>query len=267
MGERVLVLEGVCKSFRRGVGGRDRLVVLDDVSLAVEAGRIVAVVAPRAEGKTTLLGVAAGMLRVDRGSVRVCGRELTECSDKELSQMLRSEIGLARRDGPELRIQAWDYVAGPLVTGWRWWRGWRERRRLVARTLEDLGVADCGRLWWDELSRWEQVRVEFAAAIVTRPKLLLVDDVIDGLGVTKTKEAMSILQHFAEDLGCAVLMGASDQPSALRSDEVWRLDRAKLKLIANLTENPDVSGELMADLSESPDVPRIHRNRVSARGS
>jgi ABC-type branched-subunit amino acid transport system ATPase component len=117
--------------------------------------------------------------------------------------------------------------------------------------LQMLGIVDCAELLWRELSNWQRVRVELAQAIVGRPRLMLVDDVLDGLGFGEKQEAMEILRGFAADLGCGVLMAPSDHVSALPSDRVWQLDDGKLKLMADLTDpnliplhdGPERSGE------------------------
>src|ERR1700692_653555 len=95
MGE-VLCLEGVWKAFDRG---RDRVSVLEDVSLSVGVGEVVAVVGTRDQGKTSLIRVASGMLPADRGSVCVGGVELGGLRDRQLAGVLASEVGVAVRTG------------------------------------------------------------------------------------------------------------------------------------------------------------------------
>ena len=231
---RCCVLDGVWKAFDRG---RDRVPVLEGVSLSVAAGEIVAVVGTRDQGKTTLLRVASGSLPADRGSVRLCDLELTGLSDGQLARVLRTEIGWAARTGPEVRVRVRDYVELPLATGR--WLGWRERRLRVAKALKQLDVAGAAELRWGELSDWQRVLVELAQAVVGRPRVLLVDDVIDGLGLGKKQAAMEILRGFANDLGCGVLMAVSDHAAALPADRVWQLNGGRLKLMADLTD-PDL---------------------------
>ncbi len=246
MAEAVLVLEGVFKGFYRG---DDRLGVLVDVSLSVAAGEIVAVVGTRDQGKTTLLRVASGSLQADRGSIRLGDLELTGLSDAQLARVLRTEIGWAARTGPEVRVRVRDYVGLPLATGR--WLGWRERRQRVARVLKQLDVAGCAELRWRELSDWQRVLVELAQAVVGGPRLLLVDDVIDGLGLGKKQAAMELLRGFADDLGCAVLMAVSDHAAALPADRVWQLSGGRLKLMADMTD---------------PDLIPLHKARDGGRG-
>ncbi len=198
---------------------------------------MVAVVGTRDQGKTTLVRVAAGMLPVDLGSVYVCGRELTGLSDRALAGVLAREVGVAARTGPEARLQVRDYVEMSLVAA-RCWRR-RERRLLVAQVLGELDIEGCADLKWAELSNWQRVLVELAQAIVVRPPLLLVDDVMDGLGLGKKQATMELLEGFARELGCGVLMAVSDHASALRSVRVWQLAGGKLKLMADHTD-PDI---------------------------
>lgn len=238
MGE-VLCFDGVWRAFDRG---RDRVSVLEDVSLSVGSGEVVAVVGTRDQGKTTLIRIASGMLAADRGSVRVGGVELGGLRDKRLSEVLACELGVAARTGPEARLRMREYVQFSLGACRKWRkREWprREVRLRVSEVLEELGVSGCGELRWDELSNWQRVLVELAQAVVVRPRLLLVDDLMDGFGLGKKQAAMDLLEGFARETGCGVLMAVSDHASALRSVRIWQLDRGRLKLMADDT-SPDV---------------------------
>jgi ABC-type lipoprotein export system ATPase subunit len=95
----VLSLRGVCLGFRRG----ERYVVqaLRDVSLDVDVGEVVSVLARRAQGKTTLLRVAAGVRRPGAGMVYFESRDLWELSDSERSGLLARRVALVRPVTPE----------------------------------------------------------------------------------------------------------------------------------------------------------------------
>jgi putative ABC transport system ATP-binding protein len=238
MGE-VLRLDGVWKAFDRG---RDRVSVLEDVSLSVGVGEVVAVVGTRDQGKTSLIRVASGMLPADRGNVCVGGVELGGLRDRQLAGVLASEVGVAVRTGPEVRVRVREYVELSLVACRRWRRrewGRRERRLRVTEVLEELGVSGCADMRWEELSNWQRVLVELAQAVVVRPRLLLIDDVMDGFGLGKKQATMDLLEGFACEIGCGVLMAVSDHASALRSVRVWQLSRGRLRLMADHT-SPDV---------------------------
>jgi putative ABC transport system ATP-binding protein len=223
-GVPVLRLDGVWLGFERG----GWVSVLEDVSLEVWAGEVAAVVGGRGQGKSVLIRVAAGMVRADRGSVLLDGRELGGLSGDELVRLWGSEIGVATRSGEE-RLSVRDYVEVPLAAARRY--SGRERARRVRDVLAELEISGCADAKWEELSDWQRVLVEFAQAIVRCPRLLLVDDVVDGMGFDQKRAAMDLMQGFARDRGCGVLMAVSDHAAALRSATVWQLSRTRLELM------------------------------------
>jgi putative ABC transport system ATP-binding protein len=229
----VLRLVGVWKAFARG---RDRVSVLEDVSLEVSAGEVAAVVGGRGQGKSTLIRVASGTLPVDRGSVWLDGRELPELSDGELRGVLADDIGIATRAGPEARLNVHDYVEMSLGATRKFNK--RERSQRVRAVLEQLDLAGASGAMWGELSDWQRVLAEFAQAIVVRPRLLLIDDVVDGLSLDHKRTAMDLIEGFAKDVHCAVLMAVSDHAAALRSATVWSLSHGKLEL---MHKDPDIT--------------------------
>jgi putative ABC transport system ATP-binding protein len=236
--DSLLVLEGVSKGFERGPGRH----VLAGASLSLRAGEIGVVVASRAQGKSTLLRVVAGMVPVDEGAVSFGGRDLKSLSDEERACLLGGEIGWACRGGPGgLRLEVRDYVGLPLVTGRRLRS--TEPERLALRALERLGVGRCARLQWGELSDWERVRVELAQAVVGGPRLLLVDDLLSGLSMGRVREGMLLIRSLVAEDGFGVLMAASDGEPALFADRAWMLEEGELTLMdetAAAGEDPTV---------------------------
>jgi predicted ABC-type transport system involved in lysophospholipase L1 biosynthesis ATPase subunit len=226
----LLSLRGVCKSFSRG---DRRLRVLEDVSLEVGLREIVVVGGARDEGKTTLLRVAAGIQRPDDGEVWLGGRDLTRLGDGQRSRLLGDEIAWTHRAGSGLRVEVRDFVGLPLTMGRRYGR--RRVRHDAMDALERVGVVGCARQRWGDLSNWERVMVGLARGIVGRPRLMVVDDVIDGLGMSKTQEAGDLLRSLVDELGCGVLMSVSDLEAALVGDRVWAFTRGRLKLMSDQT--------------------------------
>ncbi len=231
-----LSLRGVCKSFPRG---DRRLRVLRDVSLEIGRGEIVVISGSRYEGKTTLLQVAAGIQRPDDGEVLLGGLDLASMPDRQRSRLLGGEVAWTHRADPGLRMEIRDFVGLPLAIGRR--RGRGKVRRQAMDALDQVGVADCARQRWTELSNWERVMVGLARGIVSEPRLMVVDDVIDGLGMSKTQEAGDLLRSLVDELGCGVLMSVSDLEPALVADRVWALTRGRLKLMSDQTAaNADI---------------------------
>ncbi len=226
MGE-LLSLQGVSKSYRRG--GR-RLRVLLDASLEIGEGEVGAVVGARDEGKTSLLKIAAGIEQPDTGEVRLGSLELTGLSENERARLLGDEIAWTHRQGSGLKLEVLDYLALPLAMG----RGYRRgvARARAKKALERVGATHSAERRWAELSDWEQLLVGLARGIVCEPRLLVVDDVIDGLGMRRTREAGELLLALVRELGCGVLMSASDLEAVLIADRVWSLERRRLSVLS-----------------------------------
>jgi ABC-type cobalamin/Fe3+-siderophores transport system ATPase subunit len=219
----LLSLEGVGKRYRRGELSHW---LMRRVSLQIAAGEVVSVVAMRSQGKTTLLRIAAGMVAPDEGRVLLGQGDLEGLSDHAHARLLREQIGLAGRLGPGIGVRMLDYVAMRLAIGGRSRR--REVRSLALEALERVGMEHSAERHWEDLSDWERALVEIAQAIAGAPRLLLIDDVIDGLGMRETDELTRLVRALAEDFGMGVLMAVSDPEAALCSHRVLSLADGRL---------------------------------------
>ena len=235
MGELLLVLEGVGKGYRRG---RRRWEVFSGVSLTVARGELVGVIGQRGEGKTTLLEVAAGIERPDEGRVVFEGLDLASLSVEERAELLGDRIAWMHHEGVG-EFTVLDYVGLPLAMGRG--RGMRDVDDVAMAALRRVGVAERARQCWGELSNWERVLVAFARGFVGRPSLMVVDDLLDGLGARGTREANGLLVSLARELGCGVLVAASDLEALLGADRVLCFDSGTLTVMSGRThENADI---------------------------
>lgn len=218
MPEPVLRLSGVGYGYRRG---RDRFQVLSGVSLAVAEGEFVGVLGGRGEGKTTLLEIAAGLRVPDAGLVWFDGMELTRCAEDDRTALLGDRIVWMARGG----FGEFDVLRGvslPLAMGRGDERAAAEERGMAA--LRRVGAEGCADSSWDDLSDWERLLVTFARGYAARPRLMVVDDLLDGLGAGGTRQASELLLEFAGELACGVLVGASDMSALLAAHKVVRFD-------------------------------------------
>ncbi|HXB66577.1 MAG TPA: ATP-binding cassette domain-containing protein [Solirubrobacteraceae bacterium] len=223
--EPMLVLSGVCQGLSHERSKRWRQ-VLSDVSLNVEAGEVVAVIGGRLAGKTTLLRIAAGLVEPEAGRVRLDQFTLTDLSERERGTLRGREIVWLNTVGMSAKLRVSKIVGWSLADC----QGRGERERRVAEGLERVGATDCVRLCWGDLSRFEQVLVAYAQAFASRPRIIVIDDLLDGLGEPWTREASDLLRSLINDAerSCGVLMSASDRDSSLYADRVWVLENGSL---------------------------------------
>ena len=204
----MLEVERVSRSF----GG---VAALTDVSLHVGAGEVVGLIGPNGSGKTTLLNVVTGLSPADRGRVRFDGRDVTSLRPDRIAA-----LGLTRTfQTPRIlhRMTVLDNLAAALFAG-----SPRVRRLRAADRERLLGLLnDCrldGRK--DELASKltlpEQRRLELVRALVTNPKLILLDEPAGGMTPAET-EAMArlIAEVAARDRTCIVIEHKIDMISSL----------------------------------------------------
>ena len=217
-----LSLEGVSKSYWRGP---HETAVLKGISLSVHAGECVAVWGQRGSGKTTLLKVAVGLESPGSGVVNFKGQDLCQMSKAGLVRLLREEIGWARRTGPESdELEMLDYVALPLLKQ----QTMRRARRRSAAALARVGVEECSKGRWEDLTDGERTLVSIAHAMVRQPSLLVVDDPTANLDVLQREEVMGLLRNTAEQDWLGVLITVPDMPSMVHAHRIGSLSDGRL---------------------------------------
>ncbi len=235
--DALLSLRNVSLSFPRG--RRHSVSVLSDVSLDVHVGELVAVLAQRAHGKTTLLRVAAGLDQPGRGEVLFKGKDLCRATDKQRSEVLRYHIGLAEPAGPDLELPVLTYVALSMFST----LGKRAAYKQARTTLARVDATDLGDQLWTSLSDSERALVALSQGIVRKPELLLVDDLTATLGIDAKERLGRLLRSIAHEDGLAVLMSVSNADATTWCDRVATLSSNELLLPPEAPE----SGEKVID--------------------
>jgi ABC-type nitrate/sulfonate/bicarbonate transport system ATPase subunit len=227
-----LSIEAVRKGYSRG---SEWVPVLANASLEVVRSEIVAVIGGRLEGKTTLLKIAAGMVRPDSGVVSLKKQTLADLVDRP------REVRWIDRDGPGLDVEVLEFVGWPLAVNGR---GRRQAEEAAAQMLERVGASECEVRCWGELSNWQRVLVGLARGFVGAPKVVVVDDLLDALGEPATEAASDLLRSLVEESGlrCGVLMSVSNMESAMFADRVLSITgKGSLKSISGrLTDEGQV---------------------------
>jgi ABC-type multidrug transport system ATPase subunit len=204
--------------------GRHVTQVLEDVSLEAGPGELCGIWGDRSAGKTTLARVVVGAQGVDRGRVVFDGAVLADPHGLAGGASSRAEIGFASRVGPRLEdLSVEEWIASRLVNSHRW----RRAVECARVALAQVGVADAADEQWQNLSNSEQMLVSIAQAIVRRPRLLVVDDPVAGLGVEGRANVMGLLRAIA-DQGVAVVITAADVAELRGADRIWALEAGRL---------------------------------------
>ena len=187
----LLEVRGLVKRF----GG---LLATNELDLSVAEGEIHALIGPNGAGKSTLIAQLAGELRSDSGTIHFAGADI-----RPLTVPQRVRRGLTRSFQVTSILPAYtalENVALVVQAGQgHSFRFWRDARRDAALTgpamamLARLGLADRAQIRAEDLSHGEQRQLELAMALATKPRMLLLDEPMAGLGPVESREMSATL--------------------------------------------------------------------------
>ncbi len=190
----LLEVRRISKSFRG-------LRAVREASFDVAEGGILALIGPNGAGKTTCFNLIAGVFPPDEGTITLDGRRLDGLRP---DQVCHAGIGRTfQLVKPFAALSVEDNVmVGALRT-----RRDVAAARLAAREILDLlGLAAKGRHLAASLTLPERKRLEVARAMATRPRLLLLDEVMAGLRPTETDQMVAVLSRINRETGLSVLL-------------------------------------------------------------
>ena len=207
----IIELEHIEKTYGTG---SNKVPVLHDVNLTVEAGEYIAIMGPSGSGKSTLMNIL-GYLDVPTGGVyRFDGENNARAGDARMARIRNEKIGFVFQSFHLMqRRRAWENVALPLMYG-NVKRS--ERKRRAEAALEAVGLGDRISFYPNQLSGGQCQRVAIARAICTRPKLLLADE---PTGALDSKAGQQIMDIFDElhDQGMTIVMITHEHAVAERA--------------------------------------------------
>jgi branched-chain amino acid transport system ATP-binding protein len=251
--DALLDVENLTKRF----GG---VVASDQISLAVPAGELHAIIGPNGAGKTTLIGQLAGEISPNAGRIRFGGHDVTA-----LPTFRRSALGLARSfqitslfldfsalDNVALAVQA---HAGHSFRFWRDARGDPALRIPARAALARVGLAARADMAVSKMSHGEHRQLEIAMALATRPRMLLLDEPMAGMGPEESARMVKLLRELKQELTILLIEHDMEAVFAL-ADRLTVLVYGRV--IASGT--PDA---IRAD----PDVRRAYLGEQTAKGS
>ena len=173
----------------------------DHVTLDVREGETHAIIGPNGAGKTTLIGQLAGNLSPDSGRIRFAGEDITA-----LAAPARSRRGLARSfqitsvyrdftalDNVALAVQA---HSGSSFRFWRPARADRSLRAPARAILDEVGLGARADVLAANLAHGEQRQLEVAMVLATKPRLMLLDEPVAGMGVEESQRMVQFLARF-----------------------------------------------------------------------
>jgi branched-chain amino acid transport system ATP-binding protein len=190
----LLRIDGLSKSFRG-------LRAVANVSFEVEEHGIAALIGPNGAGKTTVFNLIAGVFPADEGSVTLGGNEIIGLKPHQICAAGIGRTFQLVRPFPEMTVLE-NITVGALHGG----KDVAEATRRAEGFLELLDLASKRDQHAANLTLPDRKRLEVARALATKPKLLLLDEVMAGLRPTETDRMVSMLRRLRDETGLTILL-------------------------------------------------------------
>ena len=188
---------GITKRF----GG---LVALNGVDFYIDESEIAGLIGPNGAGKTTLFNVISGTFPPTHGTIKFKGEKITGLKPHKICK-----LGIARTfqiPKPFRNMTVYENILAAAYFGCHKSKRHHDIKRETRDILEMFGLAEKSMLPASNLTIYEQRMLEIARALSTRPKLLLLDEVMAGLNPAETSEMLKIIRKLREEEGITIFM-------------------------------------------------------------
>lgn len=221
--EKIIAGKNIVKTFGMG---KERTNALDGVTIEISKGEFVAVMGPSGSGKSTLLFALSGADRIDSGSVKFDGIELSGLNENKLADIRRTKMGFVFQQPTMLKnLNLLDNIILPMM---------QEKRKNAAAITQKAkalmgktGIAELEKRDITEVSGGQLQRAGICRALMSDPKIMFGDE---PTGALNSKSAEEIMNVFSEinGQGTAVMLVTHDAKIAARTERILYMCDGKI---------------------------------------
>lgn len=218
---KIIEVNNITKTYGYGF---NKVKVLNNFSLKINEGDMVAITGTSGSGKSTLLHIMAGLEKPDLGEVIIDNKNIYQLSQKELTIFRRRKIGVVFQFYnlvPTLNV--YENIVLPLHLD-----GQQEDRQFVDELLDMLELSEKKYSYIDELSGGQQQRVAIARALATKPVLILADEPTGNLDSVNSKEILELLKLSQLRYHQTIVLVTHDARIAAYADQIYRIEDGRI---------------------------------------
>lgn len=232
--------------------GDSRLTAVDHVSLTAPDGHVTGITGPSGSGKSSLLAVAATLIRPDSGHVWIDDVDAATLTPTQAAQLRREQIGIVFQQPnllPSLTAREQLLVMAELGGG-------RRHRSTIHQRADDLldavGLTDHAHRRPGQLSGGQRQRIAIARALVNSPSALLVDEPTSALDHHRGNEIMHLIHRLTHDRGTATILITHDLAHATELDTVTTIVDGRTTPPSTTTSAPAAGRQLVPTAAAAP---------------
>ncbi len=188
--------------------------ILENIDFCVPEGEILVILGESGSGKSVLLKHLIGILKPDKGVIKINGRNIVPLAEKDLLK-IRKGIGYLFQEGALYDFMTvYENVAFPLKEHTSLNR--KVIKEKVRRILDLVGLTTALDKFPPELSGGMNKRAALARSVILGSKILLCDEPTSGLDPIKSREISDLIRNIARELRCTTIITSHDMDNALR---------------------------------------------------
>lgn len=219
----LLEVKNVSKKYQQN--GREFLAV-NDVSLKVEKGELIAVCGHSGSGKSTLFHLISGLLKPEKGQILFENKDIIGKKDKEMAEYRNSEIGYILQGQSVLKnFTVIENVCLPFYVS----KNKKDRYDKAMELLKKVGLEKYAETYPDQLSGGEMRRIAIARALINHPKLIIADEPTSNLDAENAVYIMELLKQISEE-GIGVIFSSHDNIYEDYTDKVLTMKEGVLSV-------------------------------------
>jgi zinc transport system ATP-binding protein len=188
--------------------GYEKENVLEDINLSIPKGSFIGIVGPNGSGKSTLLRLILGLLKIQKGEIKLFGQDINRFKDWQMIGFVSQKANSFNTGFPATVFEV--VRSGLTKKIGLFHRMNKEQHKKVFDAIESVGLTPFVKRNIGELSGGQQQRVFIARALVSDPKLLILDEPTVGVDALNVQSFYQILEHLNKNLGITLVLVTHD---------------------------------------------------------
>jgi putative ABC transport system ATP-binding protein len=223
IGSTLVELKSISKHYPKG---KEKVNVLNELSLTINRGDFLALMGPSGSGKTTLLNLLGGLDKPSSGELKIGGARLDQMSNSQSTRWRAQNVGFIFQFYNLMPVlTAEKNVELPLLLTSL---SSAQRKKHVAAALSLVGLSERADHYPNELSGGQEQRVAIARALVSDPQILLCDEPTGDLDRATADEILTLLQTLNQQQGKTIVMVTHDPRAADHAKTILNMDKGRL---------------------------------------